>query len=137
LSIHLCKLLIFNQDIPATFIDSLLHEFTSKIEVELIEKEEDMLQRIAESNLVICNSIYKEKFNIDCATLWVVTNNSYTLEEQKEKEFVFDPFRNSDRSNHNFSSTHKSFLDYVRYTITRCKIPFTPDDSVNTIVVLN
>lgn len=135
---HLTGLIVYKKNIPNSFISSLKEHFNKKIEICITEDKNKFFERIEEFNLCIINSKYHKNLKkIIIPNILIVTENQYSEFENLDNRFIFDPFRNEDRSQQNFNNLDKVFVKTVDHALKYCNIPLTPNDLYQTIIELD
>lgn len=134
---HVSQILILSKDIPNSYIEILQNNLSYMIGIEIQNTIKDFQTHIQHSNLVIINSQYLNKVDIDCPKILVITDNKFEHSNSDINEFIFDPYKNEDRSQKDFDIASNTFLKLVKYTIEKLRIPLTPDENVHTIIELD
>lgn len=134
---HLTGILVYEKDIPKSYLKALENNFSDKIKIQIESKKENFISNINDYNVFIINSEFIEMLNDDLFKVIVVNKNlDYQIKNQLTT-VIFDPFRNEDRSKKNYNLAKNTFLKTINYSLKYFNIPTTPDDSVQTIIELD
>jgi hypothetical protein len=134
---HLTGILIYSNDLPASFIEILKINLKDKINIQVESEQKNFKSKIEDYNLYIVNYKYIDLLEDDLLKIVVLNSDiEYCIDDQSTT-VIFDPFKNETRSKKDFNLVKDTFLKTVEHSLKLFRIPVSPNDSVQTIIALD
>jgi len=133
---NITEIIIYTPKIPKSYYQAVTNSLSKKIDIKVCNDAEQFLINKKNSHLMIVQEDYYKLVKDDAIPKIIIMSES-NKRFIENNEIMFDAYRNEDKAKVDLDNCVNTFIATVIDTIEIFRIPTTPDDDYQPVVLIN